>query len=75
MDPRTQQFLSARLQYYRDLGIYDFYRREVTATQTQAPPEPALSEVEGRDECSPARPGSPARSHLARWGGYVPGQR
>jgi DNA polymerase len=29
MDPRTQQLLAARLQYYRDLGIYDFYRRDV----------------------------------------------
>ncbi len=64
MDPRTQQFLAARLQYYRDLGIYDFYRRDVaTATVlTEAPT--------GATECSPARtpapPGatecSPARS-------------
>ena len=37
MDPRTQQLLAARLQYYRDLGIYDFYRREVDAVSTQAP--------------------------------------
>jgi len=29
MDSRTQQLLAARLQYYRDLGIYDFYRRGV----------------------------------------------
>ncbi len=29
MDSHTQQLLTARLQYYRDLGIYDFYRREV----------------------------------------------
>jgi len=32
MDPRTQQLLSARLQYYRDLGIYDFYRRDVASS-------------------------------------------
>jgi len=32
----TQELLAARLQYYRDLGIYDFYRRD--NTQTQAPP-------------------------------------
>ncbi len=30
MDSRTQRLLAARLQYYRDLGIYDFYRRDVT---------------------------------------------
>jgi len=29
MDSRTQQLLTARLQYYRELGIYDFYRRDV----------------------------------------------
>jgi len=43
MDPRTQQLLSARLQYYRDLGIYDFYRRDVvgnvsTIEQTETMP-------------------------------------
>jgi len=39
--------LAARLQYYRDLGIYDFYRREVAAVPIEAPP--------GAAECSPAR--------------------
>lgn len=29
MDARTQQLVAARLQYYRELGIYDFYRRDV----------------------------------------------
>jgi uracil-DNA glycosylase len=54
MDPRTQQFLAAHLQYYRDLGIYDFYRRDVAAASVQAPPvlTPAPP---GADECSPAR--------------------
>jgi len=47
MDPHTQQLLAARLQYYRDLGIYDFYRRNVPAALTQAP--------SGAIECSPAR--------------------
>jgi len=47
MDSRTQQLLAARLQYYRDLGIYDFYRRDVNAPAGQAPP--------GANECSPAR--------------------
>jgi len=31
MDPRMQQLLAARLQYYRDLGIHDFYRRDVAS--------------------------------------------
>jgi len=28
LDPKLRERLSARLQYYRDMGIYDFYRRE-----------------------------------------------
>ena len=47
MDPRTQQVLAARLQYYRDLGIYDFYRRDANDALIQAP--------SGATECSPAR--------------------
>ncbi len=27
-DPKVREQLAARLQYYRDMGIYDFYRRE-----------------------------------------------
>jgi len=45
MDFRTQQLLAARLQYYRDLGIYDFYRRDVSpgqAPQGAAEFSPAL---------------------------------
>lgn len=29
LDPETQQALTARLRFYRDLGLYDFYRRPV----------------------------------------------
>ena len=47
MDAHTQQALAARLQYYRDLGIYDFYRRDVAAAAIEAP--------SGATECSPAR--------------------
>jgi DNA polymerase len=43
MDSRTQQLLADRLQYYRDLGIYDFYRRDVpnniSAPEDVAQPE------------------------------------
>ena len=27
-DPKLREQLAARLQYYREMGIYDFYRRE-----------------------------------------------
>jgi uracil-DNA glycosylase len=30
LDPAMKQALSARLNYYREMGIYDFYRRPVT---------------------------------------------
>jgi uracil-DNA glycosylase len=33
LDPSLREQLSARLQYYRDLGIYDFYRREAVVTE------------------------------------------
>jgi uracil-DNA glycosylase len=32
MDSHTQQLLTARLKYYRDLEIYDFYRRDVASS-------------------------------------------
>src|SRR5581483_8889890 len=31
LDPESRRQLQIHLQYYRDLGIYDFYRREGTA--------------------------------------------
>ncbi len=35
LDPRLREQLAARLQYYRDLGIYDFYRREGVAAAAE----------------------------------------
>lgn len=29
LDPETRRALADRVQYYRDMGVYDFYRREV----------------------------------------------
>src|SRR5258708_37657674 len=29
LDPTTQKHLAARVSYYREMGIYDFYRRPV----------------------------------------------
>lgn len=42
MDSRTQQILAARLQYYRDLGIYDFYRRDVASNASPSAVFPQL---------------------------------
>ena len=46
LDPETRSQLQARVQYYHDLGIYDFYRRE---TSTSVATEIA-------EEISPAPP-------------------
>ena len=37
-DPNFQRELAARLQYYRDMGIYDFYRREGAPGEGQVGP-------------------------------------
>ncbi len=29
LDPETKQALASRIRYYRDMGIYDFYRRDI----------------------------------------------
>src|SRR5215471_3494702 len=39
LDPASQKQLAARVNYYRELGIYDFYRRPF-AEDTAASPEP-----------------------------------
>lgn len=36
LDPKLREQLTARLQYYRDMGIYDFYRREAGAGTAKA---------------------------------------
>lgn len=45
LDPKMRAALNARLDFYRDLGIYDFYRREVPETLADDP-EPALIDDE-----------------------------
>jgi uracil-DNA glycosylase len=46
LDPETKQALASRIRYYRDMGIYDFYRRdtgeampEVTSATQEIPEE------------------------------------
>lgn len=35
LDPKLREQVAARLQYYRDMGIYDFYRREGVAVAAE----------------------------------------
>src|SRR5512146_3167340 len=44
LDPETKRALADRVQYYRDLGIHDFYRREVAELA-----EDAAAEVEAAE--------------------------
>jgi len=60
LDPEMRRALAARIRYYHELGIYDFYRRELHTTNaveqvetliTQE--EPSLLQPELREEMSP----------------------
>jgi uracil-DNA glycosylase family 4 len=57
LDPETRRALAERVQYYRELGVHDFYRREV-------PPE--MTEVLSREDTAVAvevaTPNEPSRS-------------
>ena len=61
LDPELKQALAARLRYYNELGIYDFYRRDVSeatvdsgATVASIPSE-AVIQPEQREEMSPRK--------------------
>jgi uracil-DNA glycosylase family 4 len=64
--PELEQIIQARLRYYRDLGVYDFYRRgEPDPAFLQ--PEAEARSAEARAEAAPASPsaGSPASSSFS----------
>lgn len=47
LDPQLKRALAERIRYYRELGIYDFYTREMatpSGVADQPPPEPFISE-------------------------------
>jgi DNA polymerase len=59
LDPELKQALAARLRYYNELGIYDFYRRAVPAAAAGEPvasiPSEAVIQPEQREEMSPRK--------------------
>jgi uracil-DNA glycosylase len=61
LDPELKQALAARLRYYNELGIYDFYRRAVSeaTVDSGAPvasiPSEAVNQPEQREEMSPRK--------------------
>jgi uracil-DNA glycosylase len=55
LDPQLRRALGERMRYYRELGIYDFYRREARISEEQqAPDSTNESQPEMREEM-PAR--------------------
>lgn len=55
LDPELRRALAARIRYYQELGIYDFYRREAQASQLVQPPTSSLSSPPELREEMPAR--------------------
>ncbi len=59
LDAAAKKQLAARVDYYRELGIYDFYRREVGQ---EAPPEVTTSETAQLADAAPAAVAGGGRS-------------
>jgi uracil-DNA glycosylase len=55
LDPELRRALAARVRYYQELGIYDFYRREPQLSQLAKPLTSSLSFPSEQREEMPAR--------------------
>ena len=57
LDPELRRALAARIRYYNEMGIYDFYRRPVSVGESVAPVAAPVAEIqpESRDEMSPRK--------------------
>lgn len=62
LDQATQQALAARIRFYRDLGLTDFYRRPIDPSQLHSPVLPQESAREGEPEpvATPTHPAIPS---------------
>jgi uracil-DNA glycosylase len=58
LDPQTQQAIAAHMQYLRDLGIFEFYRREPIAV------EPVAIEAVAEEPAIPPRKPVPAQPSI-----------
>ena len=56
LSPDLEQILNARLRYYRDLGVYDFYRRSEPDAYASSPAE----QVDAGNAAAPAAIDAPA---------------
>ena len=57
LDPELRRALAARIRYYNEMGIYDFYRRPVSVGESVAPAAAPVAEIqpESREEMSPRK--------------------
>src|SRR5215467_7690815 len=57
LDPELRRALAARIRYYNEMGIYDFYRRAVSVPDGVAAGAPASPDIqpELREEMSPRK--------------------
>jgi DNA polymerase len=49
LDPKLRAALAARIEYYREMGIYDFYRRETDASLTTLEADEAVESIASAD--------------------------
>ena len=50
LDPETKEALSSRIRYYRDMGIYDFYRRAGGGEHAEIGTEPPPTLISSEDK-------------------------
>jgi uracil-DNA glycosylase len=63
LDAELRRALAARIRYYNELGIYDFYRRETVPSSTAAQDLPeSVNQPEQREEMPPRRSALAART-------------
>ena len=55
LNPELRRALAERIRYYNELGIYDFYRREIASSQSAAQESDSFLQPELREEMSPRR--------------------
>ena len=55
LDPELRRALAARIRYYNEMGIYDFYRRPVSESDAGVPIDVQELQPELREEMNPRR--------------------
>ena len=64
LGPEQQQAIAARVRYYRDLGVFDFYRRGDAAAMNEVTLEPAPDEIQLATAASAAEETMPKKQSI-----------